>query len=314
MENQNNPKIAIAGAVNSSKKTLEKLIEHNVNLKLVLGLNPELTKNVSGYKDLKVIADQHGLNAIYFDNINDDNIINEIKNLDIDYLFVIGLSQLITEKVLNAVNKSCIGYHPTQLPKGRGRATIAWSILGETKPAVTFFEIDEGMDSGDIYFQKPIILAENDYAQDLIDKLMISIGVGLDKFLPELKANKFTKTKQNNSEATYVEIRRPQDGCIDWELPSKKIQKLIRATSKPLPGAFSILDNSKIIIWRAEIDKNLKIKGVPGRIIKTDDDIFWVQTGDYPLKVTEYSLNNSVSIKLGKKFGLNPLSILKLLK
>lgn len=314
MPNLNRPKIAIAGAVNSSKKTLEKLIEHNLDLRLVLALNPDLSKNVSGYKDLKSISDPKGLYAVYFNNINDDKVIRRLKKFEIDYLFVIGLSQLITEKVLNAVNKDCIGYHPTKLPEGRGRAAIAWSILGEAKPAATFFKIDKGMDSGDIYFQKPIVLSEKDYAQDLIDKLMVSIGEGLDEFLPNLELNKISLSKQDETKASYLEIRRPQDGFINWNWSANDIHKLIRATSKPLPGAFSILDNEKIIIWKAEVDKNLNIKGVPGRIIKTNKNDFWIQTGNYPLKITDYSLSDNATVKLGKKLGLNPLSILKLLK
>ena len=45
MEN-NNPKIVIAGSVNSSKKTLEKLIEHGMNISGVLALSPEAFSNV----------------------------------------------------------------------------------------------------------------------------------------------------------------------------------------------------------------------------------------------------------------------------
>lgn len=314
MTNHKKPKIAIAGAVNSSKKTLEKLIEHQLDLQLILSLNPMLNKNVSGYQDLKEVASNHGLKSDYFNNINDDEVIAKIKQKDIDYLFVVGLSQLITDKVLNSVHKSCIGYHPTKLPEGRGRATIAWSILGEIEPAVTFFEIDKGMDSGKIYFQKKVELEENDYAQDLIDKLMSAIDDGLDEFLPLLNQNGLNPTEQDEEDATYVEIRRPQDGFINWRDSSHQIHTLIRATSKPLPGAYSIIDNSKIIIWKAEIDKKLKIKGVPGRIIKVENQIFWVQTGDFPLKVTDYSTDDEVSIKLGKKLGFNPLSLLKLLK
>ena len=314
MTNHNKPRIAIAGAVNSSKKTLEKLIEHKLNLQLIFALNPKNTKNISGYNDLKKVANEYGLEADYFNNLNDDEVVDKISDKNIDYLFVVGLSQLITDKVLNSVNKSCIGYHPTELPKGRGRATIAWCILGEAPPAVSFFEINNGMDTGKIYFQKKIELDENDYAQDLIDKLMISIDNGLDEFLPKLDKEEIYPKNQNEQEATYLEIRRPQDGYIDWNLSSKQIHKLIRATSKPLPGAFSILDKEKIIIWKAEIDEKLNIKGVPGRIIKTNEDDFWVQTGDYPLKIIDYSVKDRNSVKLGNKLGLNPLSILKLLK
>ena len=43
-----NPRIILIGSVNSSKKTLEKLLEHDLNIVAVLGLHPDATANVSG--------------------------------------------------------------------------------------------------------------------------------------------------------------------------------------------------------------------------------------------------------------------------
>ena len=116
-----NPKIAIAGSVNSSRAILEKLIEHQMNVVLVLGLSPKVSNNVSGYQDLETPSSSN-LRFKYFEKINDDWIANELKEHKVDLFFVVGLSQIVREKVLCAPKTACIGYHPTMLPKGRGRA------------------------------------------------------------------------------------------------------------------------------------------------------------------------------------------------
>jgi len=48
---------------------------------------------------------------------------------------------------------------------------------------------------------------------------------------------------------------------IDWNLSSTEISRFIRAQTKPYPGAFTIIENKKVIIWDAKIidldDENL---------------------------------------------------------
>ena len=236
------PKIAIAGAVNSSLKTLEKLIEHDCNICLVLALNPEKAKNVSGYRDLMVTANEHKLFSRYFNNINDEEVFVLLQEKKPDILFVIGLSQIVKRRILNLPKYGSIGYHPTKLPKGRGRGAIAWIILGKAPGAATFFLMDEGMDSGPILCQVAYEVTDNDYAQDVIEKVMMAIGEALDNLLPNINKGILVWKEQKTSEITFLGRRKPQDGLIDWSRDAREIHTLIRATSSPLPGAFTFYD------------------------------------------------------------------------
>ena len=51
-----NPKIVIVGSVNSSFRTFIKLVEHKCNIVGALGLHPDVSKNVSGYVDLRILC------------------------------------------------------------------------------------------------------------------------------------------------------------------------------------------------------------------------------------------------------------------
>jgi len=308
-----NTRIAIAGSVNSSKRVLEKLIEHEMNVVRVYGLSPEVSQKVSGYQDLRPIAENADLSFQYFDKINNKSVIQDIKNADVDILFVVGLSQLISQELINSVNITCIGYHPTKLPKGRGRAALAWIVLEEVEAAATFFEINEGVDSGDIFVSEPVLLAGNEYAKDVLEKLMFAIDKALDKFLPKLKIGEISKTIQDHSEANYLEIRRPNDGYIDWKDSAFSIQRIIRAVSKPLPGAFTYFSDKKIYIWRANYHEKFFVKGVVGRVLRVNSHSFFVQTGEGVLEVLEYTLSDNQFYipKVGDKLGLDSVELLK---
>jgi len=297
-----NPRIAIAGSVNSSVITLSKLIEHECNLVAVLALNPEKARNVSGYHDLKKLADKHGVNSLYFDNINDDKVYEYLKKKNIDLFFVVGLSQLVKDRLLNLPNYGCIGYHPTKLPKGRGRGAIAWLILGKAPGAVTYFLMDKGMDSGEIICQREYEIFDGDYANDVIDRIKMTIGLALDDLLPMIKKGELPTRPQNEREASFLGRRRPKDGNIDWNKSSEDIGKLIRATSTPLPGAFSFYNGEKVIIWKCRAE-TVEYHGFPGRILKIDKltNEILVATSDGAIWLTHYEIESKKPITFKKE-------------
>lgn len=300
-----NPRIAIAGSVNSSARVLRKLIDYEMNVQWVLGLDRAFSKKVSGFNDLKPIADSASLNFNYFQKLNDDWILQGIKNREIDLLFVVGLSQLVEKKLLNAPRVCCIGYHPTELPKGRGRAAIAWIIMGKVNAAASFFILDEGTDSGPIIIQKPTKLNCSEYPQEVIDKIMVSIDEGMKELLPLIKGGKLPYKVQDESQASYLGKRAPSDGYIEWDLPAEDIHLLIRAVSHPLPGAITFLGNTEIKIWRSKVWSSEYIVGVPGRIVKLLENSFVVCTGKKHLEITDWDGVEISDLIEGQKLGIN---------
>ena len=65
-----------------------------------------------------------------------------------DLLFVTGLSQIVKPPLLNLPRIGCIGFHPTWLPKGRGRAPLGWLVLDGVPGAATFFLDGRGLGFG----------------------------------------------------------------------------------------------------------------------------------------------------------------------
>ena len=301
-----NPKIILIGSVNSSRKTLEKLIEHQLNVVAVLGLHPDAAQNVSGYCDLKELSENNHIPFQYFTKVNDDSIIDFVQSKSPDLVFVVGLSQMIREELLAIPKYGLIGYHPTRLPEGRGRGAIAWIILGKVQGAASFFKMDEGMDSGSIWSQMNYDVGENDDATSAVQQILRAIDKALDAVLPDLKKGIFITTPQDESKATYLGKRNPEDGMIDWKQSATSIHQLIRATTTPLPGAYSYIGSRKIVILQASISEITNHLGVVGRVVIADSNLgIHVQTGDGLLKIEKVAGIEIDTLKVGNTLGFN---------
>jgi methionyl-tRNA formyltransferase len=304
MNIEKNPSVVVIGSVNSTRKTIEKLLEHKITISAILGLDPFVSKNVSGYADLKQLAKNNGIPFQYFKKVNSEDSVGFLKDKKVDFLFVVGLSQMVLQPLLELPKYICIGFHPTKLPKGRGRGAVAWIILGYVEGAATFFKMDSGMDTGDIWAQESFETKEDDYAQNVVDKIVNSIDKALDRVLPDLKNGNFITIPQIHNQASYLGKRSPEDGLINWEWQAEKIQKLIRATSHPLPGSYTYKGLTPLRIYKASISEIKNHIGIPGRIIISNEkDGIHVQTGSGLLKIEEFQGVDKDKLKVGHNLG-----------
>jgi len=304
-------RIVLAGSVGSSKVTLQSLLKHNINVVGVLGLNEKASKNVSGFTSLKEIAQSSSIQYYDFEKINESSVIEKVREWQPDLFFVVGLSQLVCEELLSIPKIGSIGFHPTKLPKGRGRAPLAWLTYKKEDGASTFFLMNNEVDSGPILVQETFCVNEQDYASNVKRNLEEAISRALDRWLPKLLRGEWNIKKQDDTEASYYGRRTPSDGLIDWNKSAKDILRLIQAASKPHPGAYTFIKDYKIKIWYAEIAKYENYTGIPGRILKKENDRLLVPTGEGLLWLTDYELETPFEkyysirdvIRVGAKLG-----------
>ena len=97
-------------------------------------------------------------------------------------------------------------------------------------------------------------------------------------------------------------IRRPEDGLIDWKQPAADIHRLIRAVSRPYPGAFGMYDGRhQVIIWRADIVENKNIIGIPGQICRISDTSIDILASDGIIRATDFENVDGVKLFVGHK-------------
>ena len=143
-------RFVVAGSVSTSRITIDVLRENGANIVGILGLKESFAQNVSGYASLRDVAAQVGVPYLEFSSINSVDILDRLSEWAPDFIFVVGLSQLVGVQFLRIPKQCCIGFHPTRLPEGRGRAPLAWLVMDAKPGAATLFVMGEGADSGEI--------------------------------------------------------------------------------------------------------------------------------------------------------------------
>lgn len=268
-------KIAFTTCVQLGLSCIEEIYRIGGKLDLLITLRDEKAKNKSGRIYLDEIARKHNTPLLKINNINDSEVIDVLKNYEIDWLFIIGWSQIAKQVVLETPTNGCIGMHPTFLPAGRGRAAIPWAIIkGLDKTGVTMFKLDEGVDTGDIIGQGVIEIDENTTATDLykkVDEMHIEL---ISKYWDDIANDRVVLTKQDESKATVWPGRKPKDGELLNSMTMDEADKLVRAVTHPYPGAF-YKDSGKVIrIWSAKVDSsNGEIKLSDGYITPINKEI-----------------------------------------
>jgi methionyl-tRNA formyltransferase len=321
MPESSEPKIVLAGSVNSSCLTLRALIRHRMRVAGVLGLGPAKSAGVSGYTRMDALAAQAGIPYEEFDDLNAAPVVEAVRRWAPDVFFIVGLSQMVKKDLLSIPRLGCVGFHPTRLPEARGRAPVAWMTLEGRNGAATFFLMNDRADAGPILAQEPFEVSDSDYAADVTRKLETAMDAALDRWLPRLKGGEWKAVPQDESKATYYGKRAPEDGAIHWDWPAKKIHALIRAASRPYPGAFTFVEGRKLTVWKAELETELPYRGVTGRIVHADPMRGWLaQTGDGLLWLRETEFEPAAGggadpkIRIGTLLGYDPASEIHFLR
>lgn len=297
-------KSVLIGSVSSSQVVLEELIRAGSPPDMVFSLDESVSIQVSGYCPIHETAEAHGIPWRKFRKIGDPEHTEAIAALKPDYIFVVGLSQIVGAPILKAAKKGVVGLHPAPLPKYRGRAAMVWQMLLDVREsAITLFLIDEEMDHGPILGQEPYLIGENDYAEDMECSCLTALRTLLRRIIPQMLNGTIRPVSQREEDATYLLRRGPEDGVIDWDQPMRDIYRLIRAVSHPYPGAFSHYEGKHLVtFWRAEMAENPGYIGFPGQIAEKDETSFSVLCRDGLLRVTEYSCDGSFRMFVGHRF------------
>jgi methionyl-tRNA formyltransferase len=280
---------ALLGAVRSTEVALEALAQAGQAPKALLTLPPSLAGRHSDYVDLRVLADASGVPVHQVRSAKSQEALDLLGTVDLDLLLVVGWSEILPESVLEAARVGCLGYHPAPLPAMRGRAVIPWTVLNErSSTAGTLFWIAPGLDDGDIAFQTPFALHPRESATSLYEKHMTALRDMLERFCAVRHADEIPRRPQVEANASYCAQRKPADGLIDWSQPAYSIDRLIRATTRPYPGARSLRerDHQEVVIWEATPVRRL-VDAVPGQVVAVEGGHAVVACGDGYLRIED---------------------------
>lgn len=230
---------------------LEEIYKVGGGVDLLITLEDALAVNKSGRIYLDEISHRRGVPLLKIRNINDAESIEAVRDHEIDWLFVIGWSQIAGTELLRAPKRGVVGMHPTLLPEGRGRAAVPWAIIkGLRKTGVTMFVMDEGVDTGPIMGQVEIPIKVDEDASSLYRKANNAHRELIRRTWPEFVNDTVRAVPQDESLATEWPGRKPEDGAILPAMTVREVDRLVRAVTAPYPGAFWSQDGVRWRIWR----------------------------------------------------------------
>lgn len=280
-------KIILIGTVEFSKRALQKLID--LNAKVVGVCSKANSEFNSDFADLSPLCELNKIPFKHVEDINSNDCCDWIKSLNPDIIFCFGWSNLLKKNILSLAPMGVLGYHPSKLPKNRGRHPLIWALaLGLKKSASTFFFMDEGADSGEILCQKDFDILNTDNARILYDKVVNIALLQIEEFLPKLKNKTYQTTKQNHEESNNWRIRTKTDGKIDFRMNSLTIYNLVRALSKPYVGAHLNYKEKEIIIWEVDIIENNQNNIECGKVLSISGNKVLVKTFDSAIEIKSH--------------------------
>lgn len=229
---------------------IEEIFSIGGSLDLLLTLHDHKSVNKSGRIYLDEIALEHGVPLVKVDHINDADALTAIRNAELDWLFIIGWSQIASQDVLDSTSQGVLGIHPTLLPVGRGRAAVPWAIIkGLPATGVSLFALDSGVDTGPIVDQVEIPLAADETATTLYGKVTEAHRTLIRKAWPALISGTYDMRPQEEARATEWQGRRPEDGRITQSMTVAEVDSLVRGVTRPYPGAFWDQEGQRVRVW-----------------------------------------------------------------
>lgn len=152
------------------------------------------------------------------------------------------VTDIVRQPVLDLAPMGAIQYHPSLLPRHRGRSAMNWPIIaGETKTGLTIFWVDAGVDTGPILLQHEIPITADDTLGTIYFGQLYKMGVdALVEAVAMVREGRAPRVTQDDSLATYEAPIGPEHARIDFTRPARLVYNHIRGCD-PAPGASAML-------------------------------------------------------------------------
>jgi len=206
-----------------------------------------------------------------------------IRSVGADALVVAAYGLLLPQPLLEAARYGALNIHASLLPRWRGAAPIQRALLaGDRESGVSIMQMDSGLDTGPVLSRHPAPIDADEDAGSLHDKLAALGAAAIVAALAELEAGRARAMPQPASGITYAAKIEKADARIDWRQPASTLERAVRAF-RPAPGAFAMLDNEAVKIWRARV---VERSGEPGAVQQASDELI-IACGEGALAVAE---------------------------
>lgn len=194
-------------------------------------------------------------------------VLEKFQALAADLAVLAFVTQIVPPPVFNAPKLGSICFHPSLLPKYRGGSAINWTLInGETTTGISWFWVDEGIDTGPLLVQKEVAIGPEDTTGTLYFNKLFPLGIeAVGEAIDLIRAGNPPRLVQDESRANYDPLCRDEHAGIDWSMPAQQVFNHIRGCD-PQPGAFFHWQGHKLRLYECRLQPP-HTSGVAGHVV-----------------------------------------------
>ena len=236
-------------------KMLSEILCDKMQIKGIITLDESQSKKSNEYYNYSGFCAERNLECIKVKsyNLSETSDRELLECLDIDLIIVASWQRLIPDWLILKSNIGIIGAHGSHegIERGRGRSPQNWAIMtGQNKFSLSIFWIEPGVDNGRIIDTMEFYYLPTDTI--LVSYVQVNI-LKAEMILRNLNNGRIQQKagKPQNEEGVYLPQRIREDGKIDWNRDAVDISNMVRALTKPYPGAYTSFHGREYIVWSA---------------------------------------------------------------
>jgi methionyl-tRNA formyltransferase len=197
---------------------------------------------------------------------------------------VVAYGLILPLPILNAPRLGCLNLHASLLPRWRGAAPIQRAVeAGDAQSGVCIMQMEEGLDTGPVWWRQALSLSEDETSASLHDKLADLGAKGIVQTLAQL--SHLSAAPQPEEGITYAAKIDKQEALMDWSLPASALARRIRAFD-PFPGAHTLRHGQPLKIWSAQVLPQ-DAAHAPGTVVQASEQGLDVACGEGVLRLLQ---------------------------
>lgn len=284
-------------------KLLTEILLNKLDIAGIIGLDDSGRDKTNEFYDYTDLCEKNRVPYIRLKtyNISDSDDIAILEGLDIDLIIVASWQRLLPEWLINKCSVGVIGAHGSHagISMGRGRSPQNWALLlGERQFIFSIFWIEPGTDNGAVIDTCEFEYSPTDTIMTSYVKLNLHKAEMIIKNLENGRIGLHAGDAQP-SEGRYLPQRIKADGQIDWYRSAEQIYNMIRALTRPYPGAFTVYQEKEYVIWGASPVEagvmDLYSSYAPGTVLSVLGEDYLVKCGSGLLLITDISGTGTIN-------------------